>query len=191
VALLLLLIGLLVLAGCGDEREAPGRPSRNIAPPDAGTRAGHAGDDEPRRVRVPRVDRTAPVAVLRLGSAEAISGGPVPAVVRLAEPVLEPTAAGRDKQGMGDVRVRLEAMVRCGEGALPVTRSLPPGGSPVGVPPGTVAPVERTRRVRFDLAAARCPYAEVTAADGTLRAEAVSAREASATTAPVRFSYRP
>lgn len=189
-ALLLLLIGLLVLAGCGDEREAPGRPSPNIAPPDAGTRAGHAGDDEPRRVRVPRVDRTAPVTVLRLGSAEAISGGPVPAVVRLAEPVLEPTATGRDEQGVGDVRVRLEGMVRCGGRVSPVTRSLP-GGAPVGVAPGAVAPVERTLRLRFDLAAARCPDAEVTAADGTLRAEAVSAREASATTAPVRFSYRP
>jgi hypothetical protein len=37
----------------------------------------------------------------------------------------------------------------------------------------------------------RCQEAVVTAADGTLRANAVSASEASATTAPVRFSYRP
>jgi hypothetical protein len=191
----LLVIVLAALAGCGGDdgerpgaREAPGRPA-NIAPPDAGTRAGHAGD-EPRRVRVPRVDRTAPVAVLQLGGAEATSGAPAPDVVQLGDPVLEPTATGRDKEGMGHVRVRLDALVRCGDSVLPVSRSLP-GGAPVAIAPGAVAPIQRTRRVRFDLAAARCPDAVVTAADGTLRADVVSAREASASTPPVRFAYRP
>jgi len=103
---------LVVLAGCGGDdparREAaPAEGQPRVAAPDAGMRAGH--QDEPRRVTVPRADATAPEAVLQLGAVEAFSVGRAPAPVRLSAPELEPTAIGRDKQGMTRIRVSLEA----------------------------------------------------------------------------------
>ena len=178
---------LAVLAGCGGEDPAPPRDEPRVAVPDGGMRAGHG--DEPRRVTVPRSDATAPEAVLRLGSAEAVSGGRAPAPVRLETPVLEPTAIGRDKQGMARIRVSLEARLRCGDDVVPLIRYFPPPeiGRP-GLPPGRIAPTERTRRVRFAL---DCPASELEGAEGTLWADATSAWETEASSAPVRFTYRP
>jgi hypothetical protein len=188
----LLLVTLLLAAGCGSE---PGRPVASatppepaparIAPPDAGMPAGH--DNEPRRVRVPRSDPSAPEAVLRLGAAQATSGSRAPSPVRLATPVLRPIAVGRDKQGMGRIRVSLEAQIRCGDDVAPVIRYFPPPATErVRIAPGTVAPTQLTRRVRFAL---RCPDGEPAAAEGTLWADATSAWETEASSAPLRFSY--
>ena len=44
------------------------------------------------------------------------------------------------------------------------------------------------RRVRFGLS---CPDGELTGAEGTLWADATSARETEASSAPIRFTYRP
>jgi len=185
----LLLVAIVLLAGCGENRAPRGgrdAAPRAVAPPDAGMPAGH--DNEPLRVRVPRSDRTAPEAVLRLGGADATSGRPAPAPVRLAAPVLRPTAVGRDKQGMGRIRVSLHARVRCGDEVTPLVRYFPPPAiERVRIAPGTVVPTQLTRRVRFAL---RCPEGTPAAADGTLWADATSAWETEASSAPLRFSYR-
>jgi hypothetical protein len=184
------LILLVALAGCGGDEPAPERsqPDRpGVAVPDGGMRAGHAA--EPRRVTVPAADRTAPEAVLRLDGIEAVSGGAAPAPVRLSTPELAPTAIGRDKQGMARIRVSLEARLRCGDEVVPLMRYFPPPQiGKAWLPPGRVVPVERTRRVRFDLT---CPDGELSGADGTLWADATSARETEASSAPIRFTYRP
>lgn len=151
--------------------------------------AGHGA--EPGRVTVPEADHTAPEAVLRLAGAEALSGGRSPAGVRLAAPVLRPTAVGRDKQGMARIRVSLDARIRCGDAVVPLIRYFPPPAiARTRIAPGVAAPTELTRRVRFDLAP-RCRGAELKAVDGTLWADATSAWEAEASSAPLRFSYRP
>lgn len=176
----------VALAGCGgaDER-APAPPQVGV--PDGGVAAGHG--DEPRRVEVPPRDRTAPAAILRLAGAEAVSGGPAPDPVVLDAPVLQPTAVGRDKQGMTRIRVSLHARLRCGDEVVPLTRYFPPPEiARPRIPPGATAPTELTRRVRFPLA---CPGGEPAAADGTLWADATSAWETEASSAPIRFTYRP
>ena len=61
-------------------------------------------------------------------------------------------AIGRDKQGMARIRVSLEARLRCGDEVVPLIRYFPPPQiGKAWLPPGRVVPVERTRRVRFDL----------------------------------------
>ena len=183
---------LLLLAGCGgdDDRPRPAAPAETrIAAPDAGMRAGHGA--EPARVTVPEIDRTAPEAVLRLGAAEAVSGGRAPAGVRLGEPLLRPTAVGRDKQGMARIRVSLHARIRCGDDVVPLIRYFPPPAiARTRVAPGTAVATELTRRVRFDLARG-CRGAELRGVEGTLWADATSAWETEASSAPLRFSYRP
>jgi hypothetical protein len=175
-----------MLVGCGGEDPTPPREPPRVAVPDGGMQAGHA--DEPRRVRVPASDATAPQAVLQLGGVEAVSGG-APRSVRLERPLLEPTAVGRDKQGMARIRVSLEARLRCGGEDVPLIRYFPPPeiGRPL-LPPGRLVPTERTRRVRFALS---CPHGEPAAAEGTLWADATSAWETEASSAPIRFTYRP
>jgi hypothetical protein len=183
------LVLLAVLAGCGGDDAAPQReaPAPRVAVPDGGMSAGHG--DEPRRVTVPATDATAPEAILRLGPAEAVSGDRAPAPVRLEAPLLEPTAIGRDKQGMTRIRVSLEARLRCGDEVVPLIRYFPPPEiARPRVPPGRLAPTELTRQVRFALA---CPGGEPSAADGTLWADATSAWETEASSAPIRFTYRP
>jgi hypothetical protein len=185
----LLLVALLVVAGCGGETARPAAsvtPHDDVpAPPDAGMPAGH--DNEPLRVRVPRSDSSAPEAVLRLADAQGVSGGGAPELVRLATPVLRPIAVGRDKQGMGRIRVSLHARIRCGDEVSPLIRYFPPPATErVRIAPGTVARTELTRRVRFAL---RCPDGAPRSAEGTLWADATSAWETEASSAPLRFSY--
>jgi hypothetical protein len=196
----LVLVALVLVAGCGGETpraddDGAGRPApetrradgaaRRVAPPDAGMPAGH--DNEPLRVRVPRSDSSAPEAVLRLADAQAVSGGGTPEPVRLAAPVLRPVAVGRDKQGMGRIRVSLHARIRCGDDVSPLIRYFPPPATErVRIAPGTVARTELTRRVRFAL---RCPDGPPASAEGTVWADATSAWETEASSAPLRFSY--
>lgn len=166
----LVLALVLVLAGCGGSSSPP--PSRGVAVPDGGVSAGHA--DEPRRVRVPEVDRTAPSATLTLA--------------RVSSPVLRAVAVGRDKQGMARIRVSLEARLRCGASDVPLIRYFPPPETArPRIPPGVLAPTELTRRVRY---AFRCPSGGLQAVRGTLWADATSAWETEASSAPVRFSWR-
>ena len=184
------IIATFAVAGCGggEERRAPAPaepPQVGVA--DGGVAAGHA--NEPRRVEVPPRDRTAPAAILRLAGTEAASGGREPDRVVLDSPVLSPIAVGRDKQGMTRIRVSLHATLRCGDEVLPLIRYFPPPQiARPRIPPGEVAPTELTRRVRFRL---ECPGGEPAAADGTLWADATSAWETEASSAPIRFTYRP
>ena len=184
-----LLPGLLLVAliGCGDQsRPAEQRPQ--VAAPDAGMPAGHAA--EPRQVRVPAADRTAPQAILRVGATAAVSGSRAPAVVRLAAPVLRPTAVGRDKQGMARIRVSVSARIRCGDKTVPLIRYVPPPAIERSrVAPGALARTELARSARLDLAAGRCPAADLRAIDGTAWADATSAWETEASSAPLRFTY--
>jgi hypothetical protein len=150
--------------------------------------AGHAA--EPRRVRVPAADRTAPQAILRVGETEAVSGSRAPAVLRLAAPVLQATAVGRDKQGMARIRVSVTARIRCGDQSLPLTRYVPPPAIERSrIPPGALARTELARSVRLDLGEGRCRAAQVRAVDGTAWADATSAWETEASSAPLRFSW--
>ncbi|HWM10067.1 MAG TPA: hypothetical protein VNO82_12020 [Solirubrobacteraceae bacterium] len=186
----LAILAVLVLAGCGGD-DAPPVPERDepaqVGVPDGGMSAGHG--DEPRRVVVPPRDRTAPASILRLASVEAVDGGRPPEPVALDSPVLEPTAVGRDKQGMTRIRVSLEARLRCGDEVVPVTRYFPPPEiARPRIPPGTRAPTELSRDVRFAL---ECERGELRGADGALWADATSAWETESSSAPIRFTYRP
>jgi hypothetical protein len=175
------------VAGCGSDEPAPRDESPQVAAPDAGMAAGH--QNEPRRVTVPRSDASAPQAVLELGGVEAVSGGRAPEPVRLEAPLLEPTAIGRDKQGMTRIRVSLEAKLRCGDETMPLVRYFPPPETArPRVPPGTLAPTELSREVRFALS---CPRGKPSSAEGTLWADATSAWETEASSAPIRFTYHP
>jgi hypothetical protein len=150
--------------------------------------AGHGA--EPRWARVPATDHTPPQAVLRVGRTQAVSGADAPAPVRLAAPVLQPTAVGRDKQGMARIRVSVSARIRCGDDLVPLTRYFPPPAiARTRIPPGTRVRTELVRTVRLDLVAGRCPRADVRAIDGRVWADATSAWETEASSAPVRFSY--
>ena len=120
-------------------------------------------------MRVPAADHTPPQAVLRVGGAEAVSGALAPAPVRLTAPVLRPTAVGHDKQGMARIRVSVSARTR--------------------IPPGALVRTELERSVRLDLARGHCPAADVRAIDGTAWADATSAWETEASSAPLRFAY--
>jgi hypothetical protein len=183
---------LVALSGCGEERRPPESGDRDrspIAVPDAGMPAGHAA--EPRWVRVPAADHTPPQAVLRVGRTEALSGARAPARVRLAAPVLRPTAVGRDKQGMARIRVSVSARILCGDHPLPLTRYVPPPAiARTRIAPGTLVRTELARTVRLDLARGRCAPANVRAIEGTVWADATSAWETEASSAPLRFSYR-
>jgi hypothetical protein len=187
------LLGILLIAliGCGEQRrsaESGERDRSRIAAPDAGMPAGHAA--EPRWVRVPAADRTPPQAVLRLGRTEAMSGACAPAAVRLAAPVVRPTAVGRDKQGMARIRVSVSARILCGDDVVPLTRYIPPPAmARTRIAPGTVVPTVLARTVHLELAEGRCPVADVRAIDGWVWADATSAWETEASSAPIRFSY--
>jgi hypothetical protein len=195
-----LALALVLLAGCGGQGssrdaapravtsadDAPSAGAPSIAAPDAGMPAGHGA--EPARVRVPFADRSAPEAILRLAQAWASSAAAAPEPVRLAEPVLRAIAVGRDKQGMGRIRISLQARIRCANTVAPIIRYFPPPAiERVRIAPGTVVATQLTRRVRFPL---RCPDGRAAAAEGTLWADATSAWETEASSAPLRFSYR-
>ena len=187
------LLGVLFVAviGCGEQRRPPQPAERDrarIAVPDAGMPAGHTA--EPRSVRVPAADHTPPQAVLRLGRTEAVSGARPPAPVRLAARVLRPTAVGRVKQGMARIRVSVSARILCGRHLVPLIRYFPPPAiARTRIPPGTVVRTELKRSVRLDLATGRCRAADVRAIDGTVWADATSAWETEASSAPLRFAY--
>jgi hypothetical protein len=123
---------------------------------------------------VPKVDRTAPSATL--------------SVSRLSGPAFSAVAVGRDKQGMARIRVSLEARLRCGTREVPLIRYFPPPETArPRIPPGVVAPTALRRTVRY---AFSCPSGRLTAVRGTLWADATSAWETEASSAPSRFSWR-
>jgi hypothetical protein len=119
-----------------------------------------------------------------------VSGGRAPAPVELASAVVRPTAVGRDKQGMARIRVSIEAEITCGDEVVPLTRYLPPPAiARTRIPPGRLVPTRLSRSRRFHLASGRCPAADVRAIDGTMWADATSAWETEASSAPLRFTY--
>ena len=177
----------VLLAGCG----GGGDPAPQVAPappppPDAGMAAGHGA--EPGRVRVPPVDESAPAALVRVAGVEARSGERAPDAVALEAPVLQPLAVGSDKQGMGRIRVSVHARIECDSSVSPLIRYYPPPATErVRVAPGTVVPTRLEHRPVVSL---RCPSGAPAAASGTVWADATSAWETEASSAPLRFSYR-
>jgi hypothetical protein len=177
----------VLLVGCGGGGDPAPQAAPAPPPPDAGMAAGHGA--EPGRVRVPAVDETAPSALVRVAGVEARSGDRAPGMVSLEAPVLRPLAVGSDKQGMGRIRVSVHARIACGASVSPLIRYYPPPATErVRVAPGTVVPTRLERRPVVSL---RCPSGEPAAASGTVWADATSAWETEASSAPLRFSYRP
>jgi hypothetical protein len=127
---------------------------------------------------VPDRDRTAPEALLELEP-------------DLDAPVLRATVTGRDPQGMARIRLSVEATITCAGERIPLTRyDPPPAIARPRIPPGRRAPTELRRDARVDLARGRCPRADVERVEGRAWADATSAHETEASSAPLRFAFK-
>ena len=141
------------------------------------------------RARLPESDRTAPEAVLRLGAAEAVSGGPALAGARLGEPAAA-TDGGRPRQAGHGPDPREPA------GADPVRRRRRPRSSATPRRRRSRAPESRPAprwRVSSPCASGSTSHAgagapQLRGVKTSLWADATSAWETEASSAPVRFS---
>ena len=199
----LCVVALLVVAGCGDSPDPP-RPAPTPeggvrALPDAGMAEGHTGaadaalfDRRAARMRVPEVDRTPPLALMRL---DAGTGAPIvrrspegssgPGRVELARPTLDATALVRDMDGgAGRVRVSAVYTTECDGRRRTHGESFPPAPiQGIRVAPGTRVPTQRRRSATIDLPAG-C------AVSGRVYAEATNAHGLESISDPIRFTWR-
>ena len=196
-------LALLVVAGCGDS--AP-RATTTPTPagvrslPDGGMAGGHGGgadaalfEREADRMRVPELDRTPPLAVMRLdlGEGEPIvrrsPEGPRPAApVALPRPSFTATALVRDMDGgTGRIRVSAVYVTRC-DG-----RDQEHGAY---FPPAQIVRHPVSRRARSPLPSARAPRR--CASPRTAASPAASTRRRRTPTAsraisdPIRFTWK-
>jgi hypothetical protein len=201
----LLSIGVLVLAGCGDSAAPPPASRATETPadvralPDAGMAEGHGGgadaalfDRRPARMRVPEIDRTPPLAVMRL---ELGSGAPVvqrspegsagAGAIELPRPSFTATALVRDMDG-GTGRIRVSAVYTtdCGGHRQEHGKYFPPAQiENIRIPPGALAPNQRLRSAAIDFPA-NC------AVSGRVYAEATNAHGLESISDPIRFTWR-
>ncbi len=199
---LLLVLPLLVVAGCGGEAPAPDRSETPSAPrddgggavavPDGGVAAGHGADTaRPVRVPVPKRDASPPLALLRLwpgdGARPVVHRSPVrprrSPPVTLARPEVRATALIRDPEGTGRIRLTVRYVATCGGERRRRTVHRPPAQiERIRLAPRTQAPVQRTRRGRIALPAG-CRVA------GEAFADATNALGLESFSDPVRFVY--
>jgi hypothetical protein len=194
-----LILGALLLVGCGgDDDTEPQRPSSPAPPPDAGTQAGHGAD--PGRVTVPERDSSPPAATIRLARVDgrtlaeaSLEGGG--RTVILDEPALHATTIGRDANGgVARVRVSIREEIECrdADGAYRRLRTRyfpPPQVERIRSNPGARLPTSATRSLPLSLSAARCAPGRLTAVHGELWGEAINGSGLEAVTPHLRFVY--
>jgi hypothetical protein len=195
-----LILGALLLVGCGgDDDTEPQRPSSPAPPPDAGTQAGHGAD--PGRVPVPERDSSPPAATIRLARVDgrtlaeaSLEGGG--RTVTLDEPALHATTIGRDANGgVARVRVSIREEIECrnADGAYRRLRTRyfpPPQVERIRSNPGARLPTSATRSLPLRLSAARCAPGRLTAVHGELWGEAINGSGREAVTAHLKFVYQ-
>jgi hypothetical protein len=199
-----LALALLALAGCGGS--VP-RATPTPTPTSAGTRAlpdggmaeGHGGgadaalfDRRADRMRVPDVDRTPPLAVMRLDLGR---GEPIvrrsPEAPRPAEPIALPrpsftaTALVRDLDGgTGRIRVSAVYVTRCDGRDQEHGAYFPPAQIVnIRIPPGALAPSQRMRT-------ATLRFPPECAVSGRVYAEATNAHGLESISDPIRFTWK-
>ena len=174
-------------------------PGAVRALPDGGMAAGHGGgadaalfDRRPARMRVPTVDSTPPLAVMRLDLG---SGAPVvrrspersgsDAPVALPTPSFEATALVRDMDGgTGRIRVSAVYVTDCGGRRQQHGDYFPPAQiENIRIPPGALAPNQRMRSAKLAFPAA-C------AVSGQVYAEATNAHGLESISDPIRFTWK-
>jgi hypothetical protein len=194
-----LILGALLLVGCGgDDDTKQQRPSSPAPPPDAGTQAGHGAD--PGRVQVPERDPSPPAATIRLARVDgrtlaeaSLEGGG--RTVTLDEPALRATTIGRDANGgVARVRVSIREEIECrnADGAYRRLRTRyfpPPQVERIRSNPGARLPTSATRSLPLRLSAARCAPGRLTAVHGELWGEAINGSGLEAVTPHLKFVY--
>jgi hypothetical protein len=197
-----LILGALLLVGCGgDDDTEPQRPSSPAPPPDAGTRAGHGADAG--RVPVPERDSSPPAATITLARVDGrtLAEAPqppedaAPRTVTLDEPALHATTTGRDANGaVARVRVsiREEILCRGADGAYRRLRTRyfpPPQVERIRSNPGARLPTSAMRSLPLRLSAARCAPGRLAAVHGELWGEAINGSGLEAVTPHLKFVY--
>jgi hypothetical protein len=198
----LLLLGVVLLAGCGDDQATEKRePAPPAPPPDAGTQAGHGADQA--RVAVPARDPTPPSAKITLARADgtklAETSQPGNATqhptVTLDEPTLRGITVGLDANGgVARVRVSLREEVRCraADGAYRLLRTRyfpPPQVERIRSNPGARLPTRAQRSLPLRLSEGRCDAGGLGAVHGELWGEAINGSGLEAVTPHLRFVY--
>jgi len=201
----LLSLTALFAAGCGDSAaptpasRATETPSGVRALPDAGMAEGHGGaadaalfDRRSARMRVPELDRTPPLAVMRLDLGEGTpvvrrspegSAGAEP--ITLPRPTFTATALVRDMDGgTGRIRVSAVYVTDCDGRRQEHGDYFPPAQiENIRIPPGALAPNQRTRSATIDFPAG-C------AVSGRVYAEATNAHGLESISDPIRFTWK-
>jgi len=202
-----IVVALLFVAGCGDSADPPrAAPTAAETPeegvralPDAGMAEGHTGgadaalfDRRAARMRVPEVDRTPPLAVMRLdlGSGEPVvrrspEGSSGAEAVQLPRPSFTATALVRDMDG-GTGRIRVSAVytTECEGRRQEHGDYFPPAQiQNIRVAPGARVPNQRLRSATIDFPAG-C------AVDGRVYAEATNAHGLESISDPIRFTWK-
>ena len=197
----LLMLGVVLLAACGDDgttQEEAGTPAPS---PDAGTRTGHGADQG--RVVVPERDPTPPTASIMLGPAEGGDlaeasqppGETAPRTVTLEEPRLRGTTTGRDPDGgVARVRVSVREEIECrdGDGSYRRLRTRyfpPPQIERIRSNPGARLPTSAKRSLPLGLSQARCGGGRLIAVHGELWGETINGSGLEAVTPHLKFVY--
>ena len=196
-----MVLGVVLLAACGDDGTTQEEAATPAPPPDAGTQTGHGADQG--RVAVPERDPSPPTASITLGRADGGDlaetsqppGDTAPRTVTLDEPRLRGTTTGRDPDG-GAARVRVsvreEIECRDGDGAYRRLRTRyfpPPQIERIRSNPGARLPTSAKRSLPLRLSEARCGAGRLAAVHGELWGEAINGSGLEAVTPHLKFVY--
>jgi hypothetical protein len=194
----LVILGVTLLAACGDNDTAEPESASPAPPPDAGTQAGHGAG--PGRVAVPERDASPPAATIRLARADGrtlaeAARGNRARTVTLDEPRLRGTTTGSDENGgVARVRVSIREEIECSNGDGPYRRLRtryfpPPQVERIRSNPGARLPITATRSVPLRLSEARCGLGRLTLVHGELWGEAINGSGLEAVTPHLKFVY--